>query len=78
VFTNDSRLPCAACNAEIPSLGVEFPSEEMELATQDVREMTEKEDDINLDFSKLSKKLQTVRAPSFTLVVVSHGKQGPC
>lgn len=45
---------------EIPSLGVEFPSEEMELATQDVREMTEKEDDINLDFSKLSKKLQTI------------------
>ncbi len=44
---------------------MEFPSEEMELATQDVREMTEKEDDINLDFSKLSKKLQTVRAHSF-------------
>lgn len=60
-------LACAAGNAEIPSLGVEFPSEEMELATQDVREMTEKEDDINLDFSKLSKKLQTVRAPSFAL-----------
>jgi hypothetical protein len=39
---------------------VEFPSEEMELATQDVREMTGKEDDIQLDFSKLSKRLKTV------------------
>jgi hypothetical protein len=47
-------------SSETPSLGVEFPSEEMELATQDVREMTEKEDDINLNFAKLNKKLQNV------------------
>lgn len=53
----------AHVRAETPSLGVEFPSEEMELATQDVREMTEKEDTIQLDFSKLSKKLQAVRPP---------------
>jgi len=46
---------------ETPSLGVEFPSEEMELATQDIREMTEKEDDIQLNFSKLNKDLRIVR-----------------
>jgi len=45
---------------ETPSLGVEFPSEEMELATQDIREMTEKEDDIQLNFSKLNKDLRIV------------------
>ncbi len=44
-------------------MAIEFPSEEMELATQQVREITEKEDDIELDFAQLDKKYRDVMPP---------------
>jgi len=43
---------------EIKPMSIEYESEEMQLATQTMRDIAEKEDDIEIDFAKLSAKLK--------------------
>jgi len=51
-------------------MSIEFPSAEMEMESQALREIVEKEDEVAVDFSKLNKKLIQVSGgvPSFIYV----------
>jgi uncharacterized protein YdgA (DUF945 family) len=53
-------------------MSIEFPSGEMEMESQALREIVEKEDEFEVDFSKLHKKLKQVTNSDFLFLFLFY------